>query len=134
MYYIFKVALLLSGLVALLAVLLIVIDEGDDDIVTSKCFVNTVFSFVLCFTFEHQHLFYGTWSFADYADSMDLLKKISRNVLVNYTSKEEVAFETLWQERACVVTFLRRFGWSLCRLGAKELSDIKPVLDEHDVR
>jgi len=65
---------------------------------------------------------------------MDLLKKISRNVLVNYTSKEEVAFETLWQERACVVTFLRRFGWSLCRLGAKELSDIKPVLDEHDVR
>ena len=49
-------------------------------------------------------------SFTDYAEPMDLLKKISRNVLLNYASKEEVAFETLWQERACVVTFLRRFG------------------------
>lgn len=66
--------------------------------------------------------------------NMDLLKKISRNVLLNYASKEEVAFETVWKDRACVVTFLRRFGWSLCRLGAKELSDIKPLLDEHDVR
>jgi len=65
---------------------------------------------------------------------MELLKKISRNVLLNYASKEEVAFETLWQDRACVITFLRRFGWSLCRLGAKELSDIKPLLDEHEVR
>jgi len=65
---------------------------------------------------------------------MELLKKISRNVLFNYASKEEVAFETLWQEKACVITFLRRFGWSLCRLGAKEISDIKPLLDEHDVR
>jgi len=43
-------------------------------------------------------------------DEMDLLKKISRNLLVNYASKEEVAFETLWQDRACVITFLRRFG------------------------
>ena len=67
-------------------------------------------------------------------NAMELLKKISRNVLLNYASKEEVAFETLWQDRACVVTFLRRFGWSLCRLGAKELSDIKPLLDQHDVR
>jgi len=65
---------------------------------------------------------------------MDLLKKISRNILLNYASKEEVAFETLWRDRACVVTFLRRFGWQFCRLGAKELSDIKPLLDEHDVR
>lgn len=43
-------------------------------------------------------------------NAMELLKKISRNVLLNYASKEEVAFETLWQDRACVVTFLRRFG------------------------
>lgn len=104
MYFVFKVGLFFSGLIALLAVLLIVIEKGDEDIVTH------------------------------YAEPMDLLKKISRNVLLNYASKEEVAFETLWQERACVVTFLRRFGWSLCRLGAKELSDIKPLLDEHNVR
>jgi len=41
---------------------------------------------------------------------MDLLKNISRNILSMYPSKQEVVFETLWQERACVVTFLRRFG------------------------
>lgn len=65
---------------------------------------------------------------------MELLKNISRNILLMYPSKQEVVFESLWRERACVVTFLRRFGWSLCRLGAKELSDIKPLLDEHNVR
>jgi len=46
----------------------------------------------------------------DQASKMELLKKISRNILLNYASKEEVAFETLWQDRACVITFLRRFG------------------------
>jgi len=104
MHPVVKVGLVSSFLIALLAVLLIVVEKSDDDIVTHN------------------------------SDPMDLLKKISRNVLLNYATKEEVAFETLWQERACVVTFLRRFGWSLCRLGAKELSDIKPLLDEHDVR
>jgi len=44
------------------------------------------------------------------ATRMELLKNISRNILSRYPSKEEVVFETLWQERPCVVTFLRRFG------------------------
>jgi len=70
----------------------------------------------------------------DSSESMELVKKIARNVLLNFSTKEEVAFETLWQDQTCVITFLRRFGWVFCRLGARELSDIKPVLDENNVR
>lgn len=65
---------------------------------------------------------------------MELIKKLGRNILFNFTTKEEVAFESFWADSPVVVTFLRRFGWVFCRLGAKELSEIKPLLEQSNVR
>ena len=42
--------------------------------------------------------------------------------------------DTLWKDRACVITFLRRFGWQMCRVYSKRLSTLKPQLDSHNVR
>lgn len=41
--------------------------------------------------------------------------------------------ETFWKEQAAVIVFLRRFGWQLCRLGARKISVIKPQLDANNV-
>lgn len=45
-----------------------------------------------------------------------------------------VRIGTFWENQVCVIHFLRRFGWPLCRLGAKQLSAIKPQLDANNVR
>lgn len=47
---------------------------------------------------------------------------------------QNIAVETFWQKQACVVTFLRRFGWPFCRLSAKQLSTIQPQLAANNVR
>lgn len=47
---------------------------------------------------------------------------------------KNIALESFWQKQACVITFLRRFGWPFCRLSAKQLSLIKPQLDANNVR
>lgn len=54
----------------------------------------------------------------------------SRNLFV---CLQNVAMETLWAKRPVVITFLRRFGWPFCRLGAKELSTLKPRLDANNI-
>jgi len=46
--------------------------------------------------------------------------------LIDPQLKSKVLFRSLWEEndrKLYFVTFLRRFGWSICRLGAKELSE-----------
>lgn len=45
-----------------------------------------------------------------------------------------VEMKSLWEDQDCVIVFFRRFGWLFCRLAAKQLSDIKPQLDAHNVR
>uniref|UniRef100_A0A8C5ZWF7 Prostamide/prostaglandin F synthase n=1 Tax=Marmota marmota marmota TaxID=9994 RepID=A0A8C5ZWF7_MARMA len=45
-----------------------------------------------------------------------------------------VELRSLWQEQACVVAGLRRFGCMVCRWIARDLSNLQGVLDQHGVR
>lgn len=60
--------------------------------------------------------------------------KIANNLVKNVSTGEMVRIGTFWENQVCVIHFLRRFGWPLCRLGAKQLSAIKPQLDANNVR
>lgn len=59
---------------------------------------------------------------------------IADNKVKNAVNGEMVTMKSLWENQDCVITFFRRFGWQFCRLAAKQLSDIKPKLDEYGVR
>lgn len=47
---------------------------------------------------------------------------------------EAVELRSLWQEKACVVAGLRRFGCMVCRWIAQDLSNLRGILDQNDVR
>ncbi|XP_019513981.1 PREDICTED: prostamide/prostaglandin F synthase, partial [Hipposideros armiger] len=47
---------------------------------------------------------------------------------------QAVELRSLWQEQACVVAGLRRFGCMVCRWIARDLSSLKGLLDLHGVR
>lgn len=47
---------------------------------------------------------------------------------------QAVELRSLWQEQACVVAGLRRFGCMVCRWIARDLSNLKGLLDQHGVR
>lgn len=47
---------------------------------------------------------------------------------------QAVELRSLWQEQACVVAGLRRFGCMVCRWIAQDLSGLKGLLDQHGVR
>lgn len=47
---------------------------------------------------------------------------------------QAVELRTLWLEQACVVAGLRRFGCSVCRWIARDLSSLRGLLDQHGVR
>lgn len=66
--------------------------------------------------------------------SENVHEKIAKNQVKIVGTGETVALESLWQEKTCVIKFLRRFGCMLCRMGAQQLSLIKPTLDAHDIR
>lgn len=62
------------------------------------------------------------------------LSKIANNLVRNVANGEMVKLSSFWEKETCIIHFLRRFGWPLCRLGAKELSTLKPQLEKHNVR
>ncbi|GLV41456.1 hypothetical protein CBL_06686 [Carabus blaptoides fortunei] len=41
--------------------------------------------------------------------------------------------DNFWKDKNCVVIFFRRWGCQMCRLYAKELSDLQPILRKHDI-
>lgn len=47
---------------------------------------------------------------------------------------QAVELRSLWREQACVVAGLRRFGCSVCRWIARDLSSLRGLLDRHGVR
>ena len=47
---------------------------------------------------------------------------------------QAVELRSLWLEQACVVAGLRRFGCSVCRWIARDLSSLRGLLDQHGVR
>jgi len=65
---------------------------------------------------------------------MSVVSKIKQNVLRNPKDDSTTTFEDLWKDQRCVIVFFRRWGWPYCRLAAREISAIQPLLKEHNVR
>lgn len=64
---------------------------------------------------------------------MNAAQEIGKYSIKCVSTGQNVAIETLWQEKTCVVMFFRRFACPFCRLDAVRLSSIKPKLDAADV-
>lgn len=62
------------------------------------------------------------------------LGSIAKNLVKSATADSSVTLESFWATSPCVITFFRRFGWPYCRLAARQLSSMKPILDRHNVR
>ncbi|MBZ3882463.1 Prostamide/prostaglandin F synthase [Sciurus carolinensis] len=62
------------------------------------------------------------------------LSRVGACVLKHAVTGETVELRSLWQEQACVVAGLRRFGCMVCRWIARDLSNLQGVLDQHGVR
>ncbi|KAM4871866.1 prostamide/prostaglandin F synthase isoform 3-T3 [Thomomys bottae] len=62
------------------------------------------------------------------------LARVGACVLKHAVSGEAVELRSLWQEQACVVAVLRRFGCVLCRWIARDLSSLRGALEQHGVR
>ncbi|KAM9245262.1 prostamide/prostaglandin F synthase isoform 2-T2 [Dugong dugon] len=62
------------------------------------------------------------------------LARVGACVLKNAVTGEAVELRSLWQEQACVVAGLRRFGCMVCRWIARDLSSLKGLLDQQGVR
>jgi len=65
---------------------------------------------------------------------MSLVKNIANNVVTKAPSGPQVTFGELWADQRCVIVFFRRFGWPYCRLAAREISALQPILDQHNVK
>uniref|UniRef100_A0A8C7CG24 Prostamide/prostaglandin F synthase n=1 Tax=Neovison vison TaxID=452646 RepID=A0A8C7CG24_NEOVI len=62
------------------------------------------------------------------------LARVGACVLKHAVTGEAVELRSLWREQACVVAGLRRFGCSVCRWIARDLSSLRGLLDRHGVR
>ncbi|XP_035696379.1 prostamide/prostaglandin F synthase-like [Branchiostoma floridae] len=65
--------------------------------------------------------------------SGERVKKIAVNLVKDVKTGQTVPLGSLWESRACVLLFLRRFGCQVCRWTASELSKLKPQLDAANV-
>lgn len=68
------------------------------------------------------------------SDGMKFIKKIADNLLTRVPTGESVKVKSLWEEQTVVIYFLRRFGCPICQYLSRQLSKIKPQLDENNVR
>ncbi|XP_071490549.1 prostamide/prostaglandin F synthase-like [Diadema antillarum] len=65
---------------------------------------------------------------------METSSKIANNLIKNVRTDETVKLSTLWEGgTSCVIHFMRRFGCPVCRMGARDLSSLKPLLDSANV-
>ncbi|KAM6172735.1 prostamide/prostaglandin F synthase [Erethizon dorsatum] len=62
------------------------------------------------------------------------LARVGACVVKHAMTGEPVELRSLWQEQACVVAGLRRFGCLVCRWTARDLSELRGLLDQHGVR
>eukprot|EP00057_Strongylocentrotus_purpuratus_P014718 XP_011669192.1 PREDICTED: prostamide/prostaglandin F synthase-like [Strongylocentrotus purpuratus] len=59
---------------------------------------------------------------------------LSNNLVTNVQTGETITLSSIWEEGACVIQFLRRFGCPICRMGARDITHLKPRLDAANVR
>jgi len=65
---------------------------------------------------------------------MGVISKLKENVLRNPQDDTQTTFEELWKDQRCVIVFFRRWGWPYCRLAAREISAIQPLLQQNNVK
>nr|CAD7437642.1 unnamed protein product [Timema bartmani] len=64
---------------------------------------------------------------------VDYLKKIASIELKKVSTNEMTKIEDVWKDKNTVIIFFRRWGCLLCRVWAKELNEIAPILKENNV-
>ena len=65
---------------------------------------------------------------------MSVIARITNNILKRPVYETETTFGELWKDDRCVIVFFRRWGCPFCRLAAREISAIQPLLAEHNVK
>ena len=63
-----------------------------------------------------------------------VISNIAKNTLLNPSDGSQTTFSELWKDNRCVFVFFRRWGWPYCRLAAREISAIQPLLAENNVK
>merc|ERR1711973_91235 len=61
---------------------------------------------------------------------MSYLEGLLKVSLVSLQSREKIAFSSLCKDKPTVFYFIRRFGCSLCRWGAKDIARIIPIVSD----
>ncbi|KAM7422833.1 hypothetical protein PAMA_010730 [Pampus argenteus] len=61
------------------------------------------------------------------------LSRVGKNLLKSSDTGESIELQSLWQDQAVVVFFLRRFGCQVCRWMASEISKLEPDLKARGV-
>ncbi|XP_061725167.1 prostamide/prostaglandin F synthase-like [Cydia pomonella] len=70
-----------------------------------------------------------------YINKMSLdIAAIGAQKVKGIPSGESVELQSFWQDQNTVIIFFRRWGCVFCRLWAKELAEIAPVLQKHDIK
>nr|CAD7396498.1 unnamed protein product [Timema poppensis] len=64
---------------------------------------------------------------------VDYLKKIANIELKKVSTNEMTKIEDVWKDKNTVIIFFRRWGCLLCRVWAKEINEIAPILKENNV-
>ena len=62
------------------------------------------------------------------------LDEIGVQKVKNLANGETCELKSLWEEQNAAIIFFRRWGCMLCRLWAKELSEIAPVLKNNNIK
>lgn len=62
------------------------------------------------------------------------LSALGSHKVKSIPSGEPVELKSFWQEQNVAIVFFRRWGCIFCRLWAKELSEIAPVLKKNNIR
>jgi len=62
------------------------------------------------------------------------LKAIAANQLKPIAAGQGTTLGDLWKNDDCVIVFFRRWGCTFCRLWAKEISEIAPILKKHNIK
>ncbi|XP_037970552.2 prostamide/prostaglandin F synthase [Plutella xylostella] len=62
------------------------------------------------------------------------LSVVGEQKIISLPAKEAVLLKDVWKDQKTLVVFFRRWGCMLCRLWAKEISEISPVLKSNGVR
>ncbi|XP_030041211.1 prostamide/prostaglandin F synthase isoform X1 [Manduca sexta] len=62
------------------------------------------------------------------------ITEIGAQKVKSIANGEVVELKSFWENQNVAIIFFRRWGCMFCRLWAKELGDIKPVLDKHNIK